>query len=216
VCSWELVMRYKYIAPLCLMIILCFFFCSNRIIEHAASEYFLWEEGNWWRYASDSETAFVEVEAPDTLLGVEFFRISFSGYLKYLAKEPEAVEEYIKIVYNFSGSDYTILENYMVRIQLPLVNSNSWQDSLIDSLNVSDQWVKAMYYTDGRIADITFEKDFAGDVYKIVLTTIKSLISPDTAVVDTHYVEEYYAPNIGLVRFTDGDKEYTLVEYNIQ
>jgi hypothetical protein len=189
----------------------------DRIIERATSDYFPYEEGNWWRYRGNDDTVFVEVEPSDTLLQTEVIPVSFSGDIKYFVKDDEALSEYVKIIYNFSGDDYTIIENFIPRVELPLVSGNVYQDSLVDSLDIFGQWVTAKYYMSGSVSAQTYTDSlYEGDVYLVERVTISQLISNDTTIIDTITVEEYYAPDIGLVRFHSEQGVYNLIDYDIQ
>lgn len=188
--------------------------CDNHIIERATINYFPYEEGNWWRYRGDSDTLLVEVEPPDTLLQTEVIPVSFGGNIKYFVEDDRALSEYVKIIYNFSGDDYTIIENFITRIELPLVYGNVYQDSLIDSLNVFGQWVKVRYHIRGTVSELDVWYSEAG--YKIELITVYNFFSPDTTVIDTVYQEEYYFPEVSLVRFYDGETWYDLIDYEVQ
>jgi hypothetical protein len=191
--------------------------CDNRIIERATSDYFPYEEGNWWRYLSNGDTVLVEVEPPDTLLQTEVIPVSFGGNITYFVKDDKALSEYVKIIYNFSGDDYTIIENFITRIGLPLIYDNVYQDSLIDSLNIFGQWVTAKYYTSGTVSAQTYTDSlYEGDVYLVERVTISQLISYDTTLTDTIAAEEYYAPDIGLIHFYSEEGEYNLIEYEVQ
>lgn len=203
----------------CLIIVGVFLLlsCDNHIIERATINYFPYEEGNWWHYLGDGDTLLVEVEPLDTLLQTEVIPVSFGGNIKYFVKDDRALSEYVKIIYNFSGDDYTIIENFITRIELPLVYDNVYQDSLIDSLNVFGQWVTAKYYTSGAVSAQTYTDSlYEGDVYLIELVTISQLISHDTTITDTIAVEEYYAPDIGLIHFHGEEGEYNLIEHEVQ
>lgn len=208
-------MKFKSAGRLGLVIFLFLVSCNN-IIERAASDYFCYKEGNWWQYISDNDTLIVEVEPLDTVLQVECFPISFGGYIKYLAKDSKCIAEYINIVYNFAGDDYTIIDNFIKRVELPLVKSNAWEDSLVDSLYVSGQWIKAKYYISGSVSEYAYLEDFDSDVYSIELNVIETLVSPDTTIIDTNNAVETYAPSVGLVRFDNEGIEYNLVDYEVQ
>jgi hypothetical protein len=209
-------MRFKSASVLWVVTFLLLLSCENYIIERAASDYFPLADGNWWRYASNDDTLIVEVEPRDTLLHVQCFPVIFGGSAKYLAKNAESIAEYIEILYNFSGDDYIILKDFIMRIEIPLVAGNTWEDSLIDSLNVFGAWIKAQYYIRGRVTGFTYVEDYEGDVYTIELETIETFTSPDTTIIDTNYVTEDYAPNIGLVRFYNEEGRYNLIEYGLQ
>lgn len=205
-------MRFRFSILLAL-----FLFCSNdHFVQRTSRDYFFFEEGNWWRYASIDDTVLVEVEPPDTILQIEFFPVSFGGYTKYLAEEPDAIIEYVNILYNFAGDDYTMIDDFIMRIELPLVDGHVWEDSLVGSLDVSGQLIQAKYAVSGGVTEFTYDEDFDGDVYTVEIISIETLISPDTTVVDSNYIVEYYAPDIGLVRFDTEEGAYTLIDYEIQ
>ncbi len=212
-CVWR---KAYNVVNLGLVTLLFLLSCENHIIERAASDYFPFSEGNWWRYVSNNDTVLVKIEPPDTILQVECFPVSFGGYVKHLAKDSKAITEYINIVYNFAGDDYTIIDDFIMRIELPLVKGNAWEDSLVDSLNVSAQLIKAKYSISGRVTEYAYVDNFDCDVYTIELSTIELLTSPDTTLTDTSYVVEHYAPDIGLAQFENEDGEYTLIDYDIQ
>jgi hypothetical protein len=195
------------------------FSCDNYIIERSASEYFPYKEGNWWRYSNNSvyepQVLLVEVSSKDTILQRECYRVSFSGDIRYLAKGNKSISEYIAIIQHFSGDEDTIVEGFMKRIEFPLLKGNSYQDSLCDSLDYFGDWVKGKYEIEGLVADHEYDKLY-GDIYKVVLTTIMTITSSDTTIVETGHMVEFYAPHIGLVRFSDNEGEYNLVEYDIQ
>ncbi len=193
--------------------------CENSIIERAAYDYFPCKEGNWWRYSDsalyDPQIILVEVEPKDTVLMTECFPFSYSGEVKYFAKSDDALSEYIKILYNFSGQDYTIIEGFVKRIELPLVEGVSYQDSLCDSLELFGSWVKAKYMLHGLVSEYQYDELY-GNIYKVVLTTTQTLIVSDSVTIDVENLDEYYAPNIGLVQFNDEEREYKLIEYHLE
>lgn len=198
-----------------LLLILLFIFCgNNHIVERAAEDYFPMRTDYWWRYASENDTLLVEVEPPDTLLQIECFPVSFNGAVRYLAKSYNAVSQYVRKTYNYAGADHIVLENFIVRIELPLIKGNAYQYYLNDSIYVADQLIRAHYETIGNVVDFIYESEY-GDVYEVETITIESLTTPDTAIVDTSTVTEFYAPAVGMVRFTDSTSEYHLIEYNI-
>jgi len=201
-----------------IFLFLIFFICcsNNHIIQRAASDYFPLVEGNWWRYVSSDDTLLIEVEPLDTILQTECFPVNAGGYVRYLTKDDKSISEYINIAYNFAGETYTIIENFIVRIERPLVEGNTYEDSLVDSLNLFGQWIKAKYHISGEISEYEYRNDFyEGDVYKLEISTTETLISPDTTITINNYVEEYYAPDIGLVQFVTEEDEYNIIGYHL-
>ena len=201
----------KYRILLCVMLAV---FCSdNHIVQRAAEDYFPLLAEYWWRYASETDTLYVEVEPADTILGIQYYPVSYNGVVKYLSKFENGIAQYVRKIFNYAGNDHTVLEDFIVRLELPLIAGNSYHYGLSDSIYVANQLIKAQYDVDGIIVDYTHDSDY-GDVYEVNITTIESLITPDTSIVDTNEVTEYYAPGVGMVRLIDGASEYVLLEYN--
>ena len=189
-------------------------FCSdNHIIQRAAEDYFPLRAEYWWRYASENDTLYVEVEPADTILGIEYYPVSYNGVVSYLSKFDNGVVQYVRKVYNYAGNDHTVIEDFIIRLELPLIADNSYQYRLSDSIYVANQLIKAHYEVDGIIVDYAYDSDY-GDVYEVNIIIIEALITPDTSIVDTSEVTEYYAPGLGMVRLIDGTSEYDLLEYN--
>jgi hypothetical protein len=203
-------MNYK-IALLFILIIAC---GDNHIIERAASDYFPLYEESWWLYSNGSDSVFVEVEPADTILQIECFPVSFNGNTRYLVKSYESVSQYVERIYNHAGTDYIVLEDFLVRIELPLIEGNNYHHVLRDSIYVADQLITAQYEVIGSVVDYAYESAY-GDVYQVEITTISSMITGDTAIADTSGAIEYYAPSIGMIRFSDATSEYELIEYSI-
>ncbi len=210
-------MKYKFLLSALIASAFVFLPGCNNIIEHSVSDYFMYEEGNWWQFLSNGDTVMVEIEPPDTLLQRSCFIIGYNGDFMYLTEEDESIDEYIKIIYNFSGNDYTIIEDFIMRIELPLIDGNTYQDSLVDSLNISGQWITAKCRTSGSVTSETYvDSLYTGDVYKIQISKVEIVVTPDTSMTDSTALEEYYAPNIGLVRFVNDAGDYKLIQYNSQ
>jgi hypothetical protein len=203
-------MKYK-ITLLILLIVYC---GDNHIVERAASDYFPLQEGSWWMYGNGSDSVFVEVEPADTILQIECFPVSYNGAARYLVKSDESVSQYILKIYNLAGTDYTVLEDFITRIELPFIEGNDYHHVLRDSIFVADQLITAQYEIIGSVIDFAHESAY-GDVYQVEITTIASMVTNDTSITDTSGVIEYYAPEIGMIRFRDATSEYELIEYSI-
>ncbi|MGD8979374.1 MAG: hypothetical protein PVH23_04835 [candidate division WOR-3 bacterium] len=202
-------MRYRILLGAMLTI-----FCSdNHIVQRAAQDYFPLRAEYWWRYASASDTLYVEVEPADTILEIQYYPVSYNGVVKYLSKFDNGIAQYVRKVYNYAGNDHTVLEDFIIRLELPLIAENSYQHRLSDSIQVANQLIKAQYDIEGIVVDYLHDSEY-GDVYEVSITTIESLITPDTSIVDTNEVTEYYAPSVGMIRLIDGASEYELLEYN--
>ena len=203
-------MKYK-IALLGILIIAC---SNNHIVERAASDYFPLYEESWWLYSNGSDSIFVEVEPADTILRIECFPVSYNGTTFYLTKSYASVSQYIEKIYNHAGTDHTVLEDFIIRIELPLVKGNDYHHVIRDSIYVADQLITAQHEMIGSVIDYTNEPAY-GEVYQVEITTISSMVTDDTSIIDTSGVIEYYAPGVGMIRFSDATSEYELIEYSI-
>ncbi|UCF70212.1 MAG: hypothetical protein JSW49_08415 [candidate division WOR-3 bacterium] len=203
-------MRYK-LAFLLLLIVSC---GDNHIVQRAAEDYFPLSEGYWWQYSSQNDTILVEVEPLDTIIEVECFPVTFNGRVEYIAKRDASISKYVVTLYNFAGVDYTILEDFIVRIELPLVKGHSYHHVLADSILVAGQSVSASYEVIGDIIDFSYDPGY-GDVYEIRIMTIETLVENGSVNSDTVEITEYYAPGTGMIRFQDETADYNLIETNI-
>jgi len=190
--------------------------CDVYIIQRGASDYFQYEPGNWWHLVGNADTLFVEVEALDTIGNTEIIPVSFNGYARFVYEGDEALYEHVSIVYVFSGSEYPVIDDFVERVELPLVNGNSWRDSLVGSIEVSGQQITGQYDVWGMIIDSRYSSEHDGDLYTIEITTRTQLVTPDTVITDSLRVLEEYAPGIGIVRFQDQTDEYLLTDYLVQ
>lgn len=190
--------------------------CDSHLVQRASSDYFCLDEGNWWFLLSASDTLLMEVESVDTLLQRECIPVNSNGYVDYLILDDDAVRQYVRMVHYFSGEEHTIIESYVVRIALPLVDGNVWSDRLLDSLYIFDQWVRASYYVKGEVLACEYSEAYGGDVYSIRLETITSYDSADSVSVDSSYVTEEYAPNLGIIRVIRTDGDYLLADHELQ
>ncbi len=198
------------------LIALLFLSCDNHIIQRASSDYFPLAEGNWWQYMSANDTLFIEVEPLDTILNIECFPVSADGYVTYRTKNDNGISDYINVVYNFSGETYTIIEDFIMRIELPLLDGNTFNDSLIDSLELFGEWVKAAYHVNGEVSTDEYSSGlYDGDVYRVEISIRETLTAIDTTIIHDTYVEELYAPDIGLIQIRAGNSEYNLIAYHL-
>jgi hypothetical protein len=190
--------------------------CDQHIIQRAASDYFRYEPGNWWHLAGTDDTIYVEVEPVDTINQTEVIPVAYNGNARFVFEADEALYEYISIVYTFAGSEYSVIDDFSARIEFPLVNGNTWQDSLIGSVEVSGQSVNARYEVHGSITNCQYSETYDGDVYTIEILTRTLFVTPDTSIVDSSMILEEFAPGIGIVRVRDQTGDYVLSDYLVQ
>ncbi|MGB9719961.1 MAG: hypothetical protein ACPL28_00570 [bacterium] len=212
-------MNYRRIFGILYSGLLLFNACQNHIIERSATNYFPIKEGNWWYYANNDlynpKNINITVEAPDTILQCECYPFNVSGEFHYYLKDQKGIKEYILMTENYGGYDYTVLQGFVTRLELPLVRGNQFSDSLIDSLDLAGQWIKAFYSIKGLVSDYQNDEIY-GEVYKIIISTYQYIATQDSTIANEEYFEEYYAPGIGLIRFKNRDGEFAITDFNIE
>ena len=213
--NWGLAMVFRIIARIGILIVILLTVCSDNIIQRASSDYFRFHEGNWWQLANDQDTIIVDIEAVDTLLQIECYPVSYGGYTKYLVQNPDAILEYANAIYHYNGADHTIFEAFVERIELPLIDGNTWRDSLIDSVLIAGTWVKASIYLDGSVTGFENMSGY-GDVYTVEINTVETVISPDTTYSDTFDILESFAPGIGFVHLENSSGIFDLIDYEVE
>ncbi|MGQ9534722.1 MAG: hypothetical protein ACUVQ3_04840 [bacterium] len=193
--------------------------CQNHIIERSSNEYFPLKSGNWWQYANNDlynpQVINIDVDSVVTFLQRECYPFNVSGELHYFSKDTKGIKEYIEMTHNYSGATYVILQGYITRLELPLVKGNRFIDSLSDSTNFFGKWIKGRYLINGLVSDYENDKLY-GDVYKVIFSISQSITTPDSSISSELYLEEYYAPGIGLVRFKNNDGEFNLTLYHLE
>jgi len=212
-------MNYRGIWLILFLGLLLFSSCKNYIIERSASDYFPLKEGIWWNYTNDDlynpVSINITIEPPDTILQRECYPFNVSGEFHYYSEDQEGIKEYIKIIKNYGGSDYTILEGFVFRLELPFVTGNRFVDSLVDSLNFFGQWIKARYVINVLVSDYQQDKIY-GEVYRVIINRHQSIITQDSTVSKEEYIEEYYAPDIGMIEFKNSEGRFRLKDFYIE
>jgi hypothetical protein len=200
------------------VIAIVFITCDNRIIERAANDYFPIETGNWWSYSNDNiyepKQVYVEVESLTSVMSTDCYPVTYSGVVRYIARDDRAVREYRELVYDFEGDDYIVVHGFLTRIRLPMVQGSAYADSVIDSVNIGGVFVHGKCRIDGLVSEYA-DNGLYGNVYKVIVSTRETIVAPDTTIASTSSVEEYYAPGIGLVRFIDDEGEFHLSDYKL-
>ncbi|MCX7995871.1 MAG: hypothetical protein N3A65_08925 [candidate division WOR-3 bacterium] len=193
--------------------------CDNFIIERSASDYFPMEEGNWWFYSNDDlydpKSINITVEPVDTILERECFPFNVSGEFRFYSKDVEGIKEYIKITENYGGNELTILQGFITRLELPLVSGNRFTDSLTDSLDFYGRWIKVRYVIYGFVSDY-YEDRIYGGVYKVIINKRQTIAVEDSVILKEEYLEEHYAPGIGMIEFRNAQGIFRIKDFHLE
>ena len=212
-------MHFKNLKLRLSIFLLFFFNCENKIIERSIGDYFPIKEGNWWLYSNEDlynpKMVDVKIESLDTILQTECYPFNFSGDFHYFAKDTRGIKEYIRITQYYEGMEWTILEGFIRRLELPMVKGNQYIDSLTDSLDFFGEWIKGRYYIKGLVSDYEVDELY-GTVYRVIITTIRTIESADSTITKEESFEEYYAPDIGMIRFKNQEGDFKLTDFHIE
>lgn len=190
--------------------------CEEHLIQRATADYFQYEPGNWWQLIGEADTLFIEIELSDSILQEEVIPVSYNGIGHFVFEADEAVYEYVSVVYTFSGSEYLVIDDFIEKLELPLIAGNTWEDSLIGSIEVSGQQIVACYNLTGSITGCQYHETYDGDVYTIEIQSALRIETPDTLIIDSLSILESYAPGVGIIRFRNEHDDYMLTDFQVQ
>ncbi|MEO0160672.1 MAG: hypothetical protein ABIL39_01145 [candidate division WOR-3 bacterium] len=193
--------------------------CTNHIIERSANDYFPLSVGNWWNYTNDDlynpQSISITIETPDTILGTHCYPFNISGEFHYYTRDEEGIKEYIKFTQNYGGNEIIVMQGFITRLELPFVSGNRFSDSLVDSCDFYGTWIKICYRIEGLVAEYRADKVY-GEVYKIIISKFHSITMPDSVSTGEEYLEEYYAPGIGMIEFKNPSGRFRLKDFHIE
>lgn len=199
-------------------------FCSyeNPFITRTKADYIPYTEtGNFWIYRSNlGVEKFVEVldnTANLTLDGREVLILAENYAESYWHKDEGFLSRYRDVEVNFGGELYPVETRWQAYIQIPLVLGNEWHDTWQDTVTVLNEPLLRIDELQARVVAIEEVSTEAGNFsncYKIrfeIREEIHSSIIGDSISQVTLY--EWYAPDIGLVKSSQGTQRWELSAY---
>ena len=221
-------MKYKHLIKTYLMfslliliavIMLLTVNCSeDKTLYRATSDYFPLKTGMIWYYvnsADNNDTSVVKVIGDTSANGHPCILVNRGSLEEYWIKDKSEIKKLVEIKINRAGFDFFLEQNYRQYFQLPLISSNSWCDSLNNSVDVLGDLVNLRHIIFGMVKDIEDISTPAGEfseVYQVSL--VDTLQIDDSLVVKTSFY--WLAPGAGIVkeRFeTEDTVEQILVQF---
>ncbi len=207
-----------------LFLVLLLQFCSyeNPFTARTKADYIpIMEAGNYWLYKSNmAAEKYVEVidnTSNLTLDGKEVLIIAENYAEYYWYKGEGFLSRYREIEVNFGGELHLVESRWQAYVEIPLVLGNEWQDVWEDTVTVFNQPLHRVDNLHAKVLAIEDVSTEAGDFsncYKIrfeLREEIHSSIIGDSVMEKTIF--EWYAPNIGLVKWIIGNQNWQLIEY---
>jgi len=161
-------------------------------------------EGNTWTFElSSGGEKLISVASSDVILGRECVRVQVNFEGHYWYRDEDQFDVYISTVYLFN-EEFILEERWGRRLVLPLVLGNTWSEEFENTIDVYGEPVKRTVTTRGEVVAIRDVSVPAGrfeQCYVVRSETIGETETPyGNGWVDSSFVEEYYAPDVGLVK----------------
>ncbi len=205
-------MSCKYlIVPL-----LFFLSCSDKILQRIVADYYPDKVGASWFYKSDTLELFLKVDAETTWANCDATLFLINGTPQYRSKQDDGIYYYFDIKIPYGGFEYPIETRYRRWIEMPLLANNSWGDTFLDSIDVASQPVRIEHRINGRIIGVeSIETPFGkfDNVYHLEIINVCRISSSIYSSFDSTLINEYYAPDIGLIAVDSSGTKFDLHSY---
>ncbi len=200
---------------------LVFFGCDNPLIHRMSADYFPMETaGNRWEFESEDGVKLLLLSSGEAMKGDrDCFLVERNYSPEYWYEDSRELAKY-EIEYHGFGGERIVLTGRWVRyLELPLVLGNSWSDSVDVQKTVSGEDVQRKVMSRGEVEAIEFVDVQAGrfdHCYKVKMTKSReTLVDSILLESDTTLTYEWYAPDVGLVKFSENGTVYNLIRVTI-
>jgi hypothetical protein len=187
---------------------------NDGVLRRSAADYFPLHAGSEWRYDLDGTTSLVRVRG-DSLVDNYPVTVVLRDYEEeYWLESQGDVSRFVSTVVNLGGTDYPLEQRFRRFYVLPFVLGNSWSDDFNDTVDVLGDTIHYRHEIDGKVTAIDTVTVPAGsfaDCYEVDLNELV-VVNDSVASIST---QEWYAPNVGLVKRVQGSSEELLTEDSI-
>lgn len=190
--------------------------CRDSIVRRSTADYYPDAVGAAWLYQAGSLEIFTQVEAETTWANYQAALFTVNGEPSFRARQNDGVFHYFDQRVPYGGYEYPIETRYRKWIQLPLLAGSDWGDVVVDSIEVAGQWVKISHRIAGRVVgfeDIDVPAGEFQEVYHVEIVNVCRITSSIYTRLDSAVINEYYAPDIGLVVVDSSGKRFELTQY---
>jgi len=199
-----------------LLLTILLFSCRDNIVRRSTADYYPDAVGAAWLYNSGSLEIFMQVEAETTWANYEAALFTVNGESYFRAKQADGIYYYFDLRVPYGGYEYPIETRYRKWIQLPLLAGSDWGDVMVDSIEVSGQRVRIEHRIAGRVVgfeDIDVPAGVFQDVYHVEIVNVCRISSSIYTRLDSAFIHEYYAPDIGLAIVDSSGKRFQLTQH---
>jgi hypothetical protein len=180
----------------------------DPLVYRIASNYMpVNQVGNTWTYElPGSGESLVTIIAEDAILGRDCLRVQIDFEDSYWYRDEDQFDVYVRTVYLYN-EEHVIEERWARHLVLPLVLGSKWTEEYEETTLVYGQSVTRKVLTEGKVTSIQNVTVPAGGFEQCYVVRLEIIGETETPYgngwVDSTFVEEYYAPDIGLVRRVD-------------
>jgi len=178
--------------------------------------------GNTWTYElPGSRQKLVTIAGSDAILGRDCIRVQVDFEDNYWYRDEDQFDEYVRTVYLYN-EEHVIEERWARHLVLPLVLGNTWSEDYEQTTLVYGQPVTRRVQTEGEVRSIQNVTVPAGEFEQCYVVRLETIGETETPYgdgwVDSTFVEEYYAPDVGLVRRVNllTEEEEVLESFTLQ
>ena len=181
-----------------------------------SADYFPIEvEGNSWEFEGDDEVRLLVLSSGQAVRGDrECYLVERNYSPQYWYETFGELARYETEYYDFGGERIEF-NQWLRYVELPLIRGNCWSDTMDVVKTVLGQRVRRRVISRGRVEGIEVVDVQAGrfhECYKIRIERVRETVVESAPLqTDTTSVCEWYAPNVGLVKFSENGKVYRLV-----
>lgn len=177
-------------------------------------------EGNRWEFESGDGARLLLLSSGETIKGErDCFLIERNYSPEYWYKDSHQLARYEMEYYDFGGERVVLSSQWMRYLELPLIRGNSWGDTFDVEKSVFGEKVRRRILSQGKIEAIESAEVEAGrfqQCYRVRVERIRETYVNSTLLEsDTTLTYEWYAPDIGLVKFDQNGNVYSLIRVTI-
>lgn len=186
-----------------------------------SADYFPLEtQGNSWEFENEDGARLLLFSFGNTIKGERECCLIERNYSpEYWYEDSKELAKYEMEYYDFGGERIVFTSQWMRWLELPLIEGNSWRDTLDVGEIVLGEKVQRKIVSDANVEGIELVEVQAGRFHQCYKIRIKRLrdtwVNSTLLESDTTLLYEWYAPDIGLVKFNKNGDVYNLIEVTI-
>ncbi|MEW6686242.1 MAG: hypothetical protein AB1393_08555 [Candidatus Edwardsbacteria bacterium] len=198
----------------------------NPLLFRLSKDYLPLTVGNSWEYIySDGYTFSVVIDTTETKESRLAFRLMKNYQTEYWWKGEGDFAEYVSYSVYFGGDEYSVEKRWRKHLVLPLVMGNKWEDPYQGTTLIAGTTLDRESNLEGEVVGIEKINLPSGnfeECYKVHLVYSSKMISPLFSTAETLLVDEWYAPDVGLIKRWEKDKtsgevkQYFLTKYSVK